>query len=103
MWERFQAEQIRVIAGSVDPREKAQETVHKLGLAYPVAFGMDAREISEQTGAFYQAEKLFLHAAGFIIRPNGTIEVACYSSGPVGRLVPADVLKLITFYKSRDK
>jgi hypothetical protein len=33
----------------------------------------------------------------------GTVEVACYSSGPVGCLVAKDVLGLVKFYKSKKK
>lgn len=39
--------------------------------------------------------------ACFLIRPDKTIEVAAYSSGPIGRFVPQDVLALVRFYKSR--
>ena len=39
----------------------------------------------------------------FLIRPDNTIEVAAYSSGPIGRFVPQDVLGLVRFYKSRAK
>ena len=91
------------MAGSVDPVEKARETVEKLGLTYPVWYGMDAEEVSRITGAYYDIDKKFVHATGFLIRPDKTIEVACYSSGPIGRFVPQDVLKLVKFYKSREK
>ncbi len=99
----FEAEQITVITGSVDPVEKARETVEKLGLTYPVWYGMDAEEVSRITGTYYDIDKKFVHATGFLIRPDKTIEVACYSSGPIGRFVPQDVLKLVKFYKSREK
>ena len=99
----FESEQIAVIAGSVDPVEKARETVEKLDLIYPVWYGMDAEEVSRITGAYYDIDKKFVHATGFLIRPDKTIEVACYSSGPIGRFVPQDVLKLVKFYKSREK
>ena len=99
----FESEQIAVIAGSVDPVEKARETVEKLGLTYPVWYGMDAEEVSRITGAYYDTNKKFIHATGFLIRPDNTIEVACYSTGPIGRFVPQDVLKLVKFYKSREK
>ena len=96
---RFEAEEVRVIAGSVDPIEKAKETVEKAGIKYPVAYGMVAEEVNTITGAFYDRDKKFLHATGFLIRPDNTIDVACYSSGPVGRFVPKDLLGLIKFYK----
>ena len=89
------------MAGSVDSLEKAQETVQKLGIAYPVAYGLDPEEISKMTGAYYDPEKKFIHATGFIIGPDNSLVVACYSTGPIGRLTAKDVLGLIRFYKSR--
>jgi peroxiredoxin len=99
----FESEQITVIAGSVDPVEKARETVEKLDLTYPVCYAMVVEEISRITGAYYDIDKKFVHATGFLFRPDNTIEVACYSSGPTGRFVPQDVLKLVKFYKTREK
>ena len=97
----FESEQIKVIAGSVYPIEKAKEFVEKIGIAYSVGYGLNAEEISRITGAFYEKEKQFLHATGFIIRPDKTIVNACYSSGPIGRLSARDTLNLIKFYKSK--
>jgi hypothetical protein len=68
-----------------------------------VAYGLAAREVSRVTGTFYDRDKKFLHATGFLIRPDNTIEVACYSSGPIGRLSPKDVLRLVKFYKGKNE
>jgi hypothetical protein len=81
--------------------EKANETVDRIGLTYSVAYGMDAETISRITGAYYDINKKFIHATGFLIRPDNTIEVASYSSGPIGRFVAHDVLRLVRFYKSK--
>lgn len=97
----FESEQIGVIAGSVDPLEKAKETVEKLKLTYPVGYGMNPEEISMLTGSFYEKERKILHATGFLIRPDKKISVACYSTGPIGRLMARDVLSLVRFYKSK--
>lgn len=101
MIEAFRAEHIQLFAVSVDPIDKAKETTEKLGLTYPVAYGVNAKEISAKTGAFYEPEKNFLHATGFVIRPNRTVAVACYSTGPIGRLEAQHALNLVKFYKSR--
>jgi hypothetical protein len=96
----------------VDPIEKAKETVEKLGVTYPVAYGLDVEAISGITGAYYEKERTFLHPACFLIRPDSRIEVACYSSGAIGRFyssgaigrfVAKDVLSLVKFYKSKRK
>ncbi len=78
------------------------QTVNSLKLTYPVAFGLQAEEISHITGAFYKEEKGFLHATGFLLNRNGTVMVACYSSGAIGRLTAKDCLKLIDHLQSQN-
>ena len=87
----------------MDTEEKARETAEKSGVTYPIAYGLNAEEISGCTGAFYDTEKKFLHATGFLIRPDNRVEVACYSTGPVGRFVARDVFGLVKFYKGQKK
>ncbi len=94
-------EDVKIFAGSVDSLDKAKETIEKTSAAYPVAYGMDAIEISKITGAYYDQDKKYLHPTGFLIRPDNTIDVACYSSGPVGRIVAKNVLGLVKFYKKQ--
>lgn len=101
MLREFDSERIKIFAGSVDPREKAKEIVEQVGITYPLGYGLNAEEISKVTGAFYEKERKFLHATGFLIRPDKTIAVACYSSGPIGRLVAKDVLNAVRFYKKK--
>ena len=95
----FEKEDIKIFAGSLDPLDKAKEAVEKTNAEYPVAYGMDAIEISKITGAYYDKDKKYLHPTGFLIRPDNTIDVACYSSGPLGRIVAKNVLGLVKFYK----
>jgi len=95
------AEEISIIAGSVDPAEKAGETAQKNGITFPVAYGMNAEETSRITGAYYDKDRQYIHATGFLIRPDNTIETVCYSSGTIGRFVAQDLLNLVKFYKSK--
>lgn len=99
----FDNEEIMIIAGSVDPVDKTKKFMEKLGITFPVAYGMDMEQTCLQTGAFYEKDRKFIQPACFLIRPDKTIEVAAYSSGPIGRFVPQDVLRLVRFYKSRAK
>ena len=99
----YEEEQIRVIAGAVDSVEKTKEFAEKLGITFPVAWGMDALEISRLTGAFYEKEKAYIQPANFLVRPDKTIEVASYSTGPLGRFVAGNVLDLVKYYKSLKK
>ncbi len=99
--ERFREEGITVVAGSVDPLEKARETVTEFGLTFPVGYGLPVRDVARTFGAFYEEKRQILHATGFVVKPDRTIAVAQYSTGPIGRLVWQDVLGLIQFYKQQ--
>lgn len=90
-----------MVAGSTDPAEKAAETVKEHGLTFPVAYGLPVRETAARLGAFYEERRGFLQATGFVVKPDGTIAVGQYSSGPIGRLVWQDVLALVQFYKKQ--
>ena len=88
-----------VLAGSVDALPEAQKTVKELGLTFPVAHGLDLESTLRALGGYYRADKRYLQPSGFVIRPAGTVEVACYSSGPVGRLKAANALGMVKYYK----
>lgn len=101
--ERLDAEGIKVVAASIDPIEKARETVQELGLTYPVGYGLQLKATAARLGAFYEERRAILHSTGFVVRPDATIAVAQYSSGPIGRLVWQDVVGLVQFYKKQTK
>lgn len=98
---RLDDDHITVVAGSTDPRDKAAETVKEHTLTFPVAFGLPLKETAATFGAFYDERRNVLHATGFVVKPDRTIAVAQYSSGPIGRLVWQDVLGLVQFYKKQ--
>lgn len=89
---------VKILAASVDDLETAARTVHNDALAYPVGYGLDFRQIAELTGCFFDPDKGYLHAAGFILDPRGLVKLAVYSTGPIGRLVADDCLRLIGHY-----
>jgi peroxiredoxin len=96
---RFQEEGVAVVAASTDPLDKARETVQEQALTFPVGCDLPLRETAATLGCFYDAKRGVLHATGFVVRPDRTIAVAQYSSGPIGRLVWQDVIGLVQFYK----
>jgi peroxiredoxin len=100
---RLEDEGIRVIAASTDPLDKATETVKEHALDFPVGYSLPLRETAATLGAFYEEKRGFLQATGFVVRPDWTIAVSQYSSGPIGRLVWQDVLGLVQFYKKQAK
>lgn len=68
-------------------------------MEFPVGYGLDNKAISELTGGFYEEKRQILHSTGYVLKPDGTIAVGVYSTGPIGRLVWQDVHALVQFYK----
>lgn len=56
-------------------------------------------ESARSLGCFYEERRGILHATGFLLRPDGTIAVSCYSSGAIGRLEPDSALRLVAHYR----
>lgn len=90
----------QLLAASADSLEDAAKTVKEKQLTFPVAYGLDAKEFSSKTGAFYDEEKEFSHATGFLLNRDGKIIVAAYSTGAIGRLTPQDCMGLITYLQA---
>ena len=57
---KLEEENIRVIAASTDPVEKASETVKEHALGFPVGYGLPLRETAATFGAFYEEKRGFL-------------------------------------------
>jgi len=91
----FEKKNITIIATSSDPEEEAVKTVDKYGLTFSVGYGLIPSKVSAVTGAFFNPQKNFLYATGFIIGPEGKIENSVYSSGSIGRLTAKDCLDFI--------
>src|SRR5438270_2177829 len=81
-----------VVALSVDSFEQAQQTVERHRLTFPVLYGLDAREVEKTIGVSINTVPLYLQATDFVVRPDGTVAVAVYSSSAIGRLVAADTV-----------
>lgn len=97
----FKAENIDLVALSVDPLDKAKETVDKLHLTFPVAYGLQVPADADKIGAFWEERRKIIHATNFIIDADKKVCDASYSIGPIGRIVAADALSHIQFFKKR--
>ena len=95
----FEKENMRIAAGSVDPEDKTREMNSEMGLKFPIGVNLDMKRVVKTIGGFFEAEKKFLEPSGFLIRPDEKIEVACYSSGPLGRFQAGNILALVRYYK----
>ncbi len=83
----------------MDTEENAKKTIEECGINFPVGYGADAKALAELTGCFYEERRQILHSTGYVLRPDSTIAVCVYSTGPIGRLVWQDVLNLVQFNK----
>ena len=101
--DKLREEGISVVAASTDPIEKAKETVSEQSLTLPVGYGLPLKAAAATFGAFYEERRGVPQATGFVIKPDRTIAVAQYSSGPIGRLVWQDILGLVQFYRKQAK
>ncbi len=99
MASELESEGVRIVAASSDSPEKAKETAKTAALSFPVGYGLDVEDTAAKLGAFYELRRGILHATGYLVRPNSTVAVACYSTAQIGRLIPEDVLAALRFYK----
>ena len=92
---------VRVVGASVDSEEDARESQTKSNITFPLGYGLSAQAIQDTYGAFLADEAEFIHATGFIVRPDGKVSMSVYSSGAIGRLTAADCKFLIGHFQSQ--
>ena len=90
---------VRVAALWVDDEKTTAEFTAKHGLTFPLGHSADARAVADRTGAFLNEDPLYLQSTGFVLDPHGRVVVSVYSSGAIGRLVPEDVLGLVSYLR----
>lgn len=90
----------KVVAASVDPLDKAKEVAAEVGS--PIAYGV-TREQADQIGAWWEERRGIVQPSEFIVGRDGKVIASSYSSGPLGRIDAADVVKLINFYEAQAK
>jgi peroxiredoxin len=86
---------IKVVAASVDPLDKAKEVA--ADLSFPVGYGV-TRAMAERLGSWWEDRRSIIQPSEFIVDAAGKVRTSTYSSGPIGRMDPADVIRLINFY-----
>jgi peroxiredoxin len=99
--EKLDGLDVKVVSLSVDDEATARELIAKHGLTFPVGHSADAAAIRAATGAFVNADPVYLQSTGFVLDPDGNVVVSVYSSGAIGRLVPEDVAGLVNYVKSK--
>lgn len=95
---------VKVAAFSVDDQATTYAWAEKHQIHFPVGYAASADAVTAATGASTRApgdRVKFLEPAGFVLASDGKIITAVYATGPIGRLVPNDVLRLVKFYRAR--
>ena len=86
---------VKVVAASVDPIDKAKEVAAEL--SFPVGYGV-TRAMADQLGAWWEERRSIIQPSEFLVAADGKVRASTYSSGPIGRVEPSDVVKLVNFY-----
>ena len=86
---------VKIVAASVDPVDKAREVA--AGLSFPVAYGV-TRAMADRIGAWWEERRAIIQPSEFVVAADGKVRASTYSSGPIGRIEPGDVVKLVNFY-----
>jgi len=99
--DRFEQENVDLVALSVDPFDKAKEMGERIHATFPIGYGLKVPEDADKVGAFWEDRRRIFHATNFILDSDKKVVDACYSIGPIGRIVAADALGHIQFFKKR--
>ena len=91
---------VGAIAASVDAEDKTRELAATLSLTFPLAWGV-TRQMADAIGAWWEPNRNFVQPAEFIVGQDGKVISSTYSSGPIGRSDPTDILALIGIYEKR--
>lgn len=85
---------MKVVAASTDPLDKAKEVAAEL--PFPVAYGL-TRQQADQVGGWWEERRSIVQPAEFVLDQQDKVVSSTYSSGPIGRVDAADVIKHIKF------
>lgn len=94
--EHLDEQRIGIVAFSTDDESHAREMVERNAIEFPIGYGVDVDDTSSLLMSYTNDAHRSLESSNFIVRPDGTIELAVYSSGPIGRLVPEDVIDIVS-------
>ena len=92
---------VKVVALSVDDELTSSELAARFSLKFLLGHSADADRVSEATGAFTSDSPKYLQPTAFTLTPEGTVMAAVYSTQAIGRLVALDLVKFVSFMKSK--
>ena len=92
---------VKIFAASVDSEEHTAE-VAQSGITFPLGHGI-TRAQGSALGSWWEDKRDFIQPSEFVFRRNGQIIQSSYSSGPLARTLPDDVLALLGFILARQR
>lgn len=86
----------------MDTGDEAKEMADKVG--FPVAEGV-TRANANQIGAWYGDERHpeMIQPSEFLLNAEGKVMMCSYSAGPLGRMSPEDMIKVINYRENLAK
>lgn len=89
----FRDDDITVVAVSSDGETNARKMKEDEELEFAVLYDADIDEMKARLGLYTnEGERTHLQPAQFVLDGDGRVTLACYSSGPVGRLDAEEAL-----------
>ena len=89
---------VSVFAASVDPLDKAKEVADEVH--FPIGFELP-RDIATRLDAWWEDRRQIIQPTQFVLNPDNNVVASTYSDGPLGRIVADDVVRMVTFLKSK--
>jgi len=89
---------VSVVAASVDDADKAGEVAAEL--SFPVAYGM-TRAQADSLDSWWEDRRGIIQPSEFLLNAGHNVIFSTYSSGPLGRMNPPDVVKLVQFLEKQ--
>ena len=97
--DKLAAQDISVVALSVDDEPTTRELITRHGLRYPVGHSANPAAVAAATGAFVNPDPVYLQSTGFVLDRDGRVVTDVYSSGAIGRLTAEEVIGLVRYLR----
>ena len=93
---------VEVLAASVDMGDTSREVAEEV--SFKIGEGV-TRDQAKLLGAWYGDARHpeMIQPSEFVVNANGKVMMSSYSAGPLGRMNPDDLIKVINFLESLAK
>jgi alkyl hydroperoxide reductase subunit AhpC len=93
---------VQVVAASVDMGDASREVAEEV--SFKIGEGV-TRDQADILGAWYGDARHpeMIQPSEFLVNPGGKVLMSSYSAGPLGRMNPDDLIKVINFLESLPK